>query len=383
MKRRLWQPVVAVVLLTCLPLPASAQSDEEKARRQLQELQSDIKRINKEIASASARRNNLQKQLRQADLELGKLQRSLADNRRRMAENRSKLVDLEQRRSALEQSREQQQERIAAELRAAWKMGRQGQLRVLLSQESPHTVARAMGYHRHFFQARNDLLETYRDTLMDLQQLEQDIAGTMGQLEDQKETLAREEAQVTKVQESRKLAVAQLNASIDSKGARLKKLEADRKELEALLQAIEEAVVNLQVPDNYQSFKSAKGKMAWPVQGKPSNRFGRPRNEGKMRWQGVTIPAREGAPVRAIHHGRVVYADWFRGSGLLLIIDHGDGYMSLYAHNQSLLKEVGEWVTAGTSISTVGNSGGQDRAALYFEIRHQGKPTDPAGWCKG
>ena len=375
--------MVAVVLLTSLPLPATAQSDEEKARSQLQELQRDIKRINREIASASARRNSLQKQLRQADLELGKLQRSLADNRRSLADNRGKLRALEQRRGTLEQSREQQQERIAAELRAAWKMGRQGQLRVLLSQESPHTVARAMGYHRHLFQARNELLVTYRDTLMELQTLESDIATTMAQLETQQETLAREEALVIKVQESRKLAVAQLNASIDSKGARLKKLEADRKELESLLQAIEEAVVNLQVPDNYQPFKSVRGKMPWPVPGKPSNRFGRPRNEGKMRWQGVTIPAKEGTPVRAIHHGRVVYADWFRGSGLLLIIDHGDGYMSLYAHNQTLLKDVGEWVAAGTTVSTVGNSGGQDRAALYFEIRHQGKPTDPARWCSG
>ena len=102
-----------------------------------------------------------------------------------------------------------------------------------------------------------------------------------------------------------------------------------------------------------------------------------------MRWQGVNIPAAEGTTVRAIHHGRVVYSDWLRGSGLLLIIDHGDGYMSLYAHNQSLLREVGEWVTAGTPIATVGSSGGQERSALYFEIRHQGKPTDPARWCKG
>jgi septal ring factor EnvC (AmiA/AmiB activator) len=102
-----------------------------------------------------------------------------------------------------------------------------------------------------------------------------------------------------------------------------------------------------------------------------------------MRWQGVTIPAREGTSVKAIHHGRVVYADWLRGSGLLVIIDHGDGYMSLYAHNQSLLREVGEWVSAGTPISTVGNSGGQEQSALYFEIRHQGKPTNPSQWCKG
>ena len=100
-----------------------------------------------------------------------------------------------------------------------------------------------------------------------------------------------------------------------------------------------------------------------------------------MSWQGVLIPAKEGAEVQAIHHGREVYADWLRGSGLLLIIDHGDGYMSLYAHNESLLREVGEWVTVGTPISTVGNTGGEEQAALYFEIRHDGKPTNPANWC--
>ena len=122
--------------------------------------------------------------------------------------------------------------------------------------------------------------------------------------------------------------------------------------------------------------------MPWPVEGKPSNQFDRPRNEGKMRWQGITIPAREGTTVKAIHHGRVVYADWLRGSGLLVIIDHGDGYMSLYAHNESLLREVGEWVTAGTPVSTVGNTGGEEQAALYFEIRQNGKPTNPSNWCK-
>jgi murein hydrolase activator len=101
-----------------------------------------------------------------------------------------------------------------------------------------------------------------------------------------------------------------------------------------------------------------------------------------MQWQGITIAAKEGTTVKAIHHGRVVYADWLRGSGLLLIIDHGDGYMSLYAHNESLLREVGEWVTAGSPISTVGNSGGLEQTAVYFEVRHNGKPTNPANWCK-
>jgi septal ring factor EnvC (AmiA/AmiB activator) len=378
-----WLRLLAGLLLAGLPLQALTDSEQEQARRQLQQLQGDIARINREITSASVRRDKLQRQLRDADKELGRIQREIADNRREMAAGRQQLSELQDERKTLQTARGDQQGRIAHELRRAWQMGRQGQLRVLLSQESPHTVARAMGYYRYFFEARNALLTQYRETLARLETVEDRIDSTLAELEQRQETLEEQQAGLARAQQQRKLAVAELNASIDSKGARLQQLEKDRKELESLLQALEEAVANLQVPENYQAFKAARGNMPWPVKGKPSNRFGRPRNEGKMRWQGVTIPAPEGTTVRAIHHGRVVYADWFRGSGLLLILDHGDGYMSLYAHNQSLLRDVGEWVTAGTPISTVGTSGGQDQASLYFEIRHQGKPTDPSGWCRG
>ena len=129
--------------------------------------------------------------------------------------------------------------------------------------------------------------------------------------------------------------------------------------------------------------RAARGAMRWPTEGRLGNRFGRPRNQGKMRWRGVTINAETGTPVNAIHHGRVVYADWLRGSGLLLVLDHGEGYMSLYAHNETLLRDVGDWVTAGAPIATVGASGGRERPALYFEIRHRGDPVDPGDWCRG
>ncbi len=381
--RRLRLYTLAVLLLAGLPLATQAQSDEEKARRDLQQLQRDIQRIERDIASASTRRNKLQKQLRETEKALGRLQRNIADNRRTMADNQRRVAELESEKQTLEQALAAQQDRITAELRTAWQMGRQGQLKVLLSQENPHTVARTMGYYRYLFNARNDALTEYRETLASLASVQQEIDASLVRLEQQQQALEQQRSRLAAAQDNRKLAVAELNTDISSKGARLQQMEADRKELERLLEAIEEAVVNLQVPDNYQSFKAAKGKMPWPVAGKPGNRFGRPRNDGKMRWQGVKIPAKEGTTVRAIHHGRIVYADWFRGSGLLLIIDHGDGYMSLYAHNQSLLRDVGEWVTAGTPISTVGNSGGQERTALYFEIRHQGKPTNPASWCRG
>ena len=163
----------------------------------------------------------------------------------------------------------------------------------------------------------------------------------------------------------------------------LKQLQLDQVELQRVLDMIEEALVNLELPDEYRAFGELRGDMPWPLQGKRRNRFGQSRNSGNLRWQGVTIAAPEGSTVQAIHHGRVVYADWLRGSGLLLILAHGDGYMSLYAHNQTLLREVGEWVSAGSAIATVGDSGGQQSAALYFEIRHNGKPQNPTRWCKG
>ena len=360
----------------------SEQASEQETRARLERLQRDIKEINAEISRDNKRKSKLQEQLRQAEVELGELQRDITANQRAVAASEAELDGLQAQREELEEARNAQQARIALELKTAWQMGQQGQVKVLLNQEDPHTVARAMAYYQYFFRARNDLVGQYRETLEDLRVLEERIAGTLDQLAAQQAELEQQQAQLVTAQAAREATVASLSTSIESKAEKLKQLEQDRKELEKLLEAIARAVADLEVPEHYQPFKAARGKMPWPLAAKRVNNFGRPRNEGKMRWQGVTIPAREGSKVNAIHHGRVVYADWLRGSGLLLIIDHGDGYMSLYAHNQSLLREVGEWVKAGTPISTVGNSGGQEQAALYFEIRHQGKPVNPASWCR-
>jgi septal ring factor EnvC (AmiA/AmiB activator) len=377
-----WRSFLVAVLLTGLSYLAHAQSDEEKTRKQLKQLEAEIKKIGTEISNASSRHSKLQEQLRKAEVELGELQRRIADNENALQSSEKELAKLEQQRATLQQARDEQQARIAQELKMAWQMGRQGQFKIVLNQESPHTVARSLAYYRYFFRARNSLLETYRKTLRELAAVEQDIDTTMAELETRGETLVKQQEELTTAQATRKQAMDELTADISSASAKLKEKEQDRLQLEELLRAIEEAIVDLQVPENYATFQSAKGKMPWPVKGKHSNQFNRARNEGKMRWQGITIPASEGTKVNAIHHGRVVYADWLRGSGLLLIIDHGEGFMSLYAHNESLMREVGEWVTAGTPISTVGNTGGEEKAALYFEIRHNGKPVDPSKWCK-
>ncbi len=380
--RPLLRLLLMTLLLGMLPGTVTGEPQEHEARSKLEKLQGEIKRIGEEITSDNERKNSLQQQLRKAELDLGRLRNEMDANQRAIAGSEQELSALKQQRGELEQARDTQQARIALELKTAWQMGQQSQVKVLLNQENPHTVARALAYYRYFFRARNDLVASYRDTLRQLQELESRIADTLDQLGGQQAKLEEQQAELVAAQATREQAVARLNDSLHSKAEQLKQMEQDRKELESLIAAIERATIDLDVPDDYQPFKSARGKMAWPLEGKRINNFGRPRNEGKMRWQGVTIPAKEGTSVRAIHHGRVVYADWLRGSGLLMIVDHGDGYMSLYAHNQSLLHEVGEWVTAGMPVSTVGNSGGQEQPALYFEVRYQGKPTNPAQWCK-
>ncbi len=378
--RRTRQLLLAILLAA--PAATFAQSEEEQTRAALDQLEEDIARINWEISSASSKRSKLEEQLQTAEVELGRLQREISENRDAIADNKRELARLASEREELEEARDNQQERIAEEMKGAWQMGEQSQLKLLLNQEDPNTLSRTMAYYRYLFEARSELIDEYRNTLAELMGVQQKIDATTITLAEREDSLKAQQQELIDAQGERELAVLNLSASINTSAEQLKEKEADRQKLENLLAAIEEAVVKLQVPEDYQPFNKVRGKMPWPVAGKPSNSFGRPRNEGKMRWQGVAIPADEGATVRAIHHGRVVYADWLRGSGLLLIIDHGDGYMSLYAHNQSLLKDVGEWVTAGTAISTVGNSGGQDRYALYFEVRHQGKPVDPAIWCQ-
>ncbi|MEJ2416360.1 MAG: peptidoglycan DD-metalloendopeptidase family protein, partial [Exilibacterium sp.] len=189
-------------------------------------------------------------------------------------------------------------------------------------------------------------------------------------------------AQLADKQQQRQKTLARLNASINNKDQQLKQLAQDRAHLEHLLQEVIEVTAGWQPQDNSQPFAKLRGKLPWPTKGAIVHSFGSSRSAGKMKWNGVMINASQGAEVTAIHRGQVVFADYLRGHGLLMIVDHGDNYMSLYAHNQALYKTTGDRVKAGEVIANVGNSGGLARAGLYFEIRFRGQPTNPAKWCR-
>jgi murein hydrolase activator len=374
--------LAAMLLLTSVVATHAADDEETRTRQQLTEVKSQISALQSRLKIFAREKSTIQQALRTSETAISEVQKSVRKTRKRLTDKKSQLATLKSERHKLIKAKSGQQKLMAREIQTAYQTGRQSHIKILLNQEDPHTVARAMEYYKYFSNARNERIESYLEIIKKIDALEPQISATALALAKADTELSDQLQQLQQQKSQRKVALSKLNSSIQNSDQKLAQLQKNRSELEELLEAVEQAVANLEIPSDYQAFAKLKGAMIWPVEGKPENRFGQLRSGGPLRWQGLMIDAQEGSPVRAIHHGRVVYADWFRGSGLLLIIDHGDGYMSLYAHNQSLHREVGEWVTANELVSTVGNSGGQFKSALYFEIRHQGKPTDPRKWCK-
>jgi septal ring factor EnvC (AmiA/AmiB activator) len=362
--------------------PLATAQDAQATRERLEALAQEIEAITRQQREDEARRGELQQALRRAETRLADVQTRIAETETAIADSGQRLDDLAARREALSEQRDRQREQIARDLRQAWQLGQQAPLKVLLNQERPQTLARVSTYYRYIYEARRERLSAFRATLDELSDVVAEALAARQALNRQRETLAAEREALAAAGRERTQALARLNADMAARGESLAQLEKDREELEALLENIEAAVRDMQIPDNAQPFAQRRGAMPWPVAGPRRNSFGRPRNEGRMVWHGINIAADRGTSVQAIHHGRVVYADWLRGSGLLLVLDHGDGYMSLYAHNATLLRQVGDWVSTGTPIATVGDSGGREDPGLYFEIRHQGKPIDPAAWCQ-
>lgn len=359
----------------------AASLDAQATRERLTQLEKDIAKIAAAQASREKQRSSLQASLRRSEVALGRLNEQQQSTRADIVSNQREISALNAKQSALKSAAAGQREAVAEELRTAYKSGGNDQLKLLLTEEDPQLIARMLAYYRYILAARSDLLEDFSNTLDSLISVQGQLAQREADLEDQRASLAMQQQQLEAQRKDRKDLLREINSSLENDAKQLAAREQDRLQLENLLTEIDAALAQLIPADDVEPFSAAKGSMRWPVEGRITHRFGRPRNLGKMRWQGVRLKAKTGSTVAAIHHGRVVYADWLRGSGLLLVIDHGEGYLSLYAHNESLLREVGDWVSAGAPVSTVGDSGGQSEAGLYFEIRKDGKPTDPQRWC--
>lgn len=378
------RPLAAVLLSLLLTAQAACAdaADAEQQRAALERLRSQIAGLQDEIAAKRSARSGLTNTLHSADQEIARAAQQLRRLDQELAQQRERLLGLEAERAAQAQALLGHRAALAAQARAAYAMGRQERLKILLNQQDPATVSRAMVYYDYLSRARARKMALIREQLGQLADTEDAIRQEEQRLAALRAQRSDELAQMEAAQQQRRSLVEALARELADQGEQLQRLQADERDLEGLLERLEQVLADIPLDQPQAAFAEQRGRLAWPARGQLLARFGTPRL-GRLRWDGVMIGAAEGQEVRAVHHGRVAFADWLRGFGLLLIIDHGDGYMTLYGHNQALFKEPGDWVDVNEAVALVGSSGGRERAGVYFGIRHQGRAVDPASWCRG
>jgi septal ring factor EnvC (AmiA/AmiB activator) len=370
---------------------STADETDTQANTKLEQLRQQIQSLRQELDTDQQRKQGLTSQLRRTERHIGKVVALLKTLSRQLHQQQRELHKLQANRSTLQSNLQTQRVSLAQQIRAAYTIGQQEYVKILLNQQDPAAVSRTLTYYDYFNRARLTRIRSIDASLVDLRRLEQEIQTETTKLKQNQQEQSSEKAQLEATRGQRAEVLSKLQQQILAKGERLTLMQEDERRLQRLLDSLATAPADEEPPADsrlategteHTPFRTLRGQLQWPSRGKLTTHYGTPRKVGKLKWQGVTITAPEGTEVRAISHGRVAFSDWLRGFGLLIIIDHGDGYMSLYGGNQSLFKEVGDWVEAGEVIAGVGNSGGHKDSALYFEIRHNGKPTNPLKWCQ-
>ncbi|MBQ0719818.1 MAG: peptidoglycan DD-metalloendopeptidase family protein [Gammaproteobacteria bacterium] len=371
-------PLLALVVIVALSCTAPLFAKGEQAK--LHTLSKEITQLQKKLRVTHTERDKSAARLRAIELQSATTRHSvlsLDKEIRLLGKELSKLYTQQQR---LDEQRHRQAGQVAKELSAAYRLGREEPLKVLLNMENPEEIGRTLKYYEYIVAARSKILEDYQSTIRELDAVEQSLLGKQNALADKKTQLLAIQQTLSAEKKQRSALLKGSRQQIKSEKGHLAKLNLERLQLERIIQALQKHVQNLNIPDN-KPFSQRRGKLPWPVKGRVGHSFGSARGS-HLKWHGWLLNAREASPVKAIHHGRVVFSDYLRGQGLLVIVDHGDNYLSLYAHNQVLLKETGDWVHPGEAIAKVGNTGGLERSALYFEIRRKGKAVDPKRWLK-
>jgi murein hydrolase activator len=385
-RRGWWRLVVLVLALAGVPEGAAAQSERKATPAQkeaeLKKVKSRIERVRRTVNEDVEKRDRLSVQLRDAELGVQAARRRLEELRAGRIASESRLKELEREQARRERELEAERGALAGELRAAYVNGREEQLKLLLNQQDPASVGRMLAYYGYFGRARAERIGSIRDQLEHLALVREKIAAESERLRELESAQEQELAALRKAQQQRTAAVDRIREQIRSRGGELKRLESQARGLEKLIAELRKALENVPVAKQA-PFEPLRGKLPWPVQqGKVLARYGQPRAGGSMRWQGMLIGTERGARVRAPFAGRVVYADWLPGMGLMIVLDHGGGYLSLYGHNEQVFRGVGDPVAAGEVIGAVGDSGGHNQPALYFEVRRGRDPVNPENWLQ-
>jgi septal ring factor EnvC (AmiA/AmiB activator) len=391
-----------VCFLTCSTAWAGAKA--EKSKEALSQLHERIESLTKELDSAQEAHAEAADALKKSESAISETNRKLFELNQQHKQNRDTLQTLQQQKSELESTLQQQQQLLGAQLYQQYLHGQQSYVQVVLQQQDPSAITRDLHYFSYVSRARANLIESIQANLGKVVKLNDETTSTLNEITALKAQQEQERRELQSQKNERGKVLKKLSAQISAQRGEISKLKRDEKNLSQLVERLSRIIPkivprkresekttpsqksigrNETLPGNEfdgGSFAALKGKLNLPVRGDITNRFGATREDSGISWKGLFIKSAEGSEVKSVASGRVVFADWLRGFGNLLIVDHGDGYMSLYGNNQALLRKVGETVKGGDTIASVGNSGGNEASGLYFELRYQSKPFDPLSW---
>ena len=378
---------ILIILLTVFmvgTIAMTVNADEKQAKeKQLKAIQSKIKKIKAAIDVKEDSKSRYATQLQKIEKNISTVAKRIRSTEKQIKQSKAELKGLRKTRKKHQSQLVEENETLAEQVYAAYTLGKQEKMKLLFSQQSATNMQRNLVYYEYFSNARVNLIKDVQENIETILSTESSINLASQALEKNHQELKSQKTQLSKDGAKRKTIISSLSKQIKKQGGHLNQLQDEASQLQSLIESIEKMLIETPEPElSRKAFAKLRGKLAWPVNGKVKRLFGRHKPLSDLRWQGIIIEAPTGRHVKAISHGRVAFADWLRGMGNLIIIDHGNSYLSLYGHNESLFKNAGELVEPGDIISSIGNSGGQAKSGLYFEIRKKGKPQNPSKWCK-
>ena len=361
---------------------AAATQEREQTERDLSEVSAAIAEIQAWLQQATTRETEQESALRKTQLALSDAQQTLSEQAQALAAARAEQQSLQQQSRALLASKHEQERALAALLQHAYINRKDNALKSLLNAKSLSEGARQLQYTRYLSEFQLDRIETFNATLSELAAMDAEAAQNLSLMERQQQEATRLETELAQARESQAAALGELRNNIASRSSAMTQLETQHSELQQLIEEVTRALRDVSSFDQITPLADSRGKLPPPVDEPVTQAFGATYGGGSLVRQGLSYAPNPGNPVRAIHAGRVVFADWLRGSGLLVVLDHAQGYMSLYGHNEALTVSGGDWIDAGEVLARSGINSSDRNAGLYFEIRHNGEPQDPTAWLR-
>ena len=374
-------PVLLLLLISVGTLSLAQDSELAQIKeRELEQVREKISSLKESMDRRAAERDRVTSELQSAEVGIAEKRSRLKELERQRAHSEKKRADIDARLADRRGALAAESDRLAEQVATAYTSGKQERIKLMLNQRDPATLGRLMTYYRYLSEYRGQNIATVNTHIAELQSLGAEAEKEAARLAALTTEMQAEVSALDGAQQERQALLANLKARIADEGSQIERLAAEERDLARLIAELTSILSDYPITSE-EPFREHRGRLTWPVAGTLIHDFGQPRaGGGGVKWNGVVLAAPRGREVRAVYHGRVIFADWLAGMGLLVIVDHGEGYMTLYGYNETTLKSAGDWVAPGDVLATVGDSGGQAQSALYFEIRQGTDPVNPRRW---